>query len=38
MVLQICNGATFIKVDKSVNLKDNSTMLVFQGIQIQEKT
>uniref|UniRef100_A0A0E0QWZ6 Morc S5 domain-containing protein n=1 Tax=Oryza rufipogon TaxID=4529 RepID=A0A0E0QWZ6_ORYRU len=27
---EICNGATFIKVDKSVNLKDNSTMLVFQ--------
>ncbi|KAF0900204.1 hypothetical protein E2562_028687 [Oryza meyeriana var. granulata] len=27
---EICNGATVVKVDKSVNLKDNSTMLVFQ--------
>ncbi|KAG0522489.1 hypothetical protein BDA96_07G041500 [Sorghum bicolor] len=24
------NGATFIKVDKSINLKDNSSMIVFQ--------
>ena len=28
---QINNGATFIKVDKSINLKDNSPMLLFQG-------
>ncbi|KAL6899060.1 hypothetical protein ACP4OV_005718 [Aristida adscensionis] len=27
---EICNGATFVKVDKSINLKDNSPMLVFQ--------
>ncbi|KAF6987505.1 hypothetical protein CFC21_005142 [Triticum aestivum] len=27
---EICNGATFIKVDKSTNTKDNSPMLVFQ--------
>ncbi|XP_044956608.1 protein MICRORCHIDIA 1-like [Hordeum vulgare subsp. vulgare] len=27
---EICNGATFIKVDKSINLKDSSPMLVFQ--------
>lgn len=27
---EISNGATFIKVDKSINLKDNSSMLVFQ--------
>ncbi|KAK3153507.1 hypothetical protein QOZ80_2BG0175360 [Eleusine coracana subsp. coracana] len=27
---EICNGATYIKVDKSTNLKDNSPMLVFQ--------
>ncbi|XP_006662229.1 protein MICRORCHIDIA 1-like [Oryza brachyantha] len=27
---EICNGATFVKVDKSVNLKDNSPMLFFQ--------
>ncbi|PUZ39519.1 hypothetical protein GQ55_9G320900 [Panicum hallii var. hallii] len=27
---EINNGATFIKVDKSINLKDNSPMLVFQ--------
>nr|CAB3499891.1 unnamed protein product [Digitaria exilis] len=27
---EISNGATFIKVDKSINLKDNSPMLVFQ--------
>ncbi|XP_062201606.1 protein MICRORCHIDIA 1-like [Phragmites australis] len=27
---EICNGATFIKVDKSINLKDNSPMLIFQ--------
>ncbi|KAI5020916.1 hypothetical protein ZWY2020_054326 [Hordeum vulgare] len=27
---EICNGATFIKVDKSTNAKDNSPMLVFQ--------
>ncbi|KAJ1277560.1 hypothetical protein BS78_04G013600 [Paspalum vaginatum] len=27
---EITNGATFIKVDKSINLKDNSLMLVFQ--------
>jgi len=27
---QINNGATFIKVDKSINLKDNSPMLLFQ--------
>ncbi|KAG8088185.1 hypothetical protein GUJ93_ZPchr0010g11147 [Zizania palustris] len=27
---EICNGATFIKVDKSVSSKDNSPMLVFQ--------
>uniref|UniRef100_A0A453S8U1 Morc S5 domain-containing protein n=1 Tax=Aegilops tauschii subsp. strangulata TaxID=200361 RepID=A0A453S8U1_AEGTS len=27
---QICNGATFVKVDKSINLKDSSPMLVFQ--------
>uniref|UniRef100_A0A453S960 Morc S5 domain-containing protein n=1 Tax=Aegilops tauschii subsp. strangulata TaxID=200361 RepID=A0A453S960_AEGTS len=27
---EICNGATFVKVDKSINLKDSSPMLVFQ--------
>ncbi|KAM0848254.1 hypothetical protein ACQ4PT_054507 [Festuca glaucescens] len=27
---EICNGATFVKVDKSINSKDNSPMLVFQ--------
>ena len=27
---EICNGATFIKVDKSTNTKDNSPMLVFE--------
>ncbi|KAG2571543.1 protein MICRORCHIDIA 1-like isoform X2 [Panicum virgatum] len=27
---EINNGATFIKVDKSINLKDNSPMLLFQ--------
>jgi len=27
---QINNGATFIKVDKSINLKDNSPMLLLQ--------
>ncbi|CAM0910591.1 unnamed protein product [Alopecurus aequalis] len=27
---EICNGATYVKVDKSINSKDNSPMLVFQ--------
>ncbi|VAI76920.1 unnamed protein product [Triticum turgidum subsp. durum] len=27
---EICNGATFVKVDKSINLKDSRPMLVFQ--------
>ncbi|KQJ96374.1 protein MICRORCHIDIA 1 [Brachypodium distachyon] len=27
---EICNGATFVKVDKSISPKDNSPMLVFQ--------
>ncbi|XP_010918978.1 protein MICRORCHIDIA 2 [Elaeis guineensis] len=27
---EICNGATFVKVDKINNLKDNSPMLLFQ--------
>ncbi|TVU31245.1 hypothetical protein EJB05_22926, partial [Eragrostis curvula] len=27
---EICNGATYIKVDRSTNLKDNTPMLVFE--------
>ncbi|XP_072954161.1 protein MICRORCHIDIA 2-like isoform X1 [Typha angustifolia] len=27
---EICNGATFVKVDKTINMKDNSPMLLFQ--------
>ena len=35
---QINNGATFIKVDKSINSKDNSPMLVFQGTKKKSKS
>ncbi|RWW03500.1 hypothetical protein BHE74_00042620, partial [Ensete ventricosum] len=31
LVYQIHNGATFVKVDKINNLKDNSPVLLFQG-------
>lgn len=29
--LQICHGATFVRVDKTTNPKDGSSMLLFQG-------